>query len=444
MTQPSSETTKHKQTITVGEAFSEMKLERSHILVGSILFVTFVIDAWEQVGLVYVSHLLSEDFGVGMAQVGTALGAVALGMVPGTILWAALIEKLGKKNVAIISLLVYGVVATVAAMATNFTFFVVLRFVSGIAFAGVYAVTIPYFMELLPTKRRGQATVALSMGFPLGVLLCIGTSALFGEISWRVVAIIAAVAAAWAIAIWKFVPESPYWLVKRGRKNEAKAVIRDFGLDLGPECDLTLDPETGENHIVASIKNVRTLPLMTLIIFISFTYNWAYWGLQAWLPVLLQDKGLSVSTSLGFVAVSQVVAIPGYLLAAWATRRYGRRWVFVIFALCASIGGLIFGNASGMVQLYLGNFMFAFFILGSWGIWNTWRGEAMPTKIRGAGYSLSNASLLAAQAISVPVVGWMMDQGMGAGAVVGSIAIFMLVSVIGTFGIPETEGKALR
>lgn len=444
MTQPSSDTVINRESITVGEAFSEMKLERPHILVGSILFVTFVIDAWEQVGLVYVSHLLSEDFGVGMAQVGTALGAVALGMVPGTIIWATLIEKIGKKNVAIVSLLLYGVIAMVAALSTNFTLFVALRFVSGIAFAGVYAVTIPYFMELLPTKRRGQATVGLSMGFPLGVLMCIATSALFGETSWRIVAIIAAVAAVWAFAIWKLVPESPYWLVKRGRVEEAKKVIRGFGLNLGSDCSLTLDPESSENKIISSVKKVRTLPLLTLIVFISFTYNWAYWGLQAWLPILLQEKGLSISTSLGFIAVSQVVAVPGYLLAAWATRRYGRRWVFVIFALCASLGGLILGNASGTFQLYLGNFMFAFFILGSWGIWNTWRGEAIPTKIRGAGYSLSSASLLAAQAISVPVVGWMMDQGMGASTVVGSIAVFMVVSVVGTFGVPETEGKALR
>jgi putative MFS transporter len=81
---------------TVGSAFTDMPLTRSHLLFGSILFITYIIEAWEQVGLVYVSNLISDDFGVSLAQVGTALGVVALGMVPGTLLWAGVVERIGK------------------------------------------------------------------------------------------------------------------------------------------------------------------------------------------------------------------------------------------------------------------------------------------------------------------------------------------------------------
>lgn len=189
---------------------------------------------------------------------------------------------------------------------------------------------------------------------------------------------------------------------------------------------------------------MRVAPLLTMIIIISFCYNWGYWGLQSWLPIFLQEKGLSISGSLGFVALSQLVAVPGYLSAAWLTRRLGRRWVFVAFAVGATLGGLIFAAAAGPVQMYIGNFMYAFFVLGSWGIWNTWSGEALPTKARGYGYAASSASLLLANAIAVPVVGWMIDSGWSIIATVGSIAAFMAIGILTTFGIPETEGKALR
>lgn len=442
---------------TVGSVFTDMPLTRSHIMFGTILFVTYIIEAWEQVGLVYVSHYISDDFGVSLGQVGTALGAVALGMVPGTMLWAGVVERIGKKNVSILSLAIYGVLALAAACSPHFGLFIVLRFFSGMAFGGVYSVTFPYFMELLPLRRRGQATVALSMGFPVGTLLCIGVSLAFGSISWRIVAVIAAVAAVWAIAVWKWLPESPYWLVKKGRQEDAKAVLHELGADIPADQELILDPDDKDgkgsdqttvtratDDATTAVAKVNPVRLMGLILVISFCYNWGYWGLQSWLPVLLQDKGLSVSGSLGFVALSQLFAVPGYLLAAWSTKRYGRRWVFFTFAVGATLGALLFGTASGSSQMYLGNIMFAFFILGSWGVWNTWSGEALPTKIRGVGYTASTASLLLASAIAVPVVGSMMDAGWSHTVVVGSIAAFMAVAVCGSFFMPETEGRTLR
>lgn len=446
---------------TVGSAFTDMPLTRSHLLFGSILFITYIIEAWEQVGLVYVSNLISDDFGVSLAQVGTALGVVALGMVPGTMLWAGVVERLGKKNVSILSLTLYGLFSLAAACSPHFGLFIVLRFLSGMAFGGVYSVTFPYFMELLPLKRRGQATVALSMGFPVGTLLCIAVSLLFGSTTWRIVALIAAFAAVWAVAVWKWLPESPYWLVKRGRQDEAKAVLHDLGAEIPPDQELILDPDDADqvddinasngtepaDDPTAAVKTVvkmNTTWLMTLILVISFCYNWGYWGLQSWLPVLLQDKGLSVSGSLGFVALSQLFAVPGYLLAAWSTKRFGRRWVFFTFAVGATIGALLFGTANGSFQMYLGNIMFSFFILGSWGIWNTWSGEALPTKIRGVGYAASTAALLLSSAVAVPVVGAMMDAGWSSGLVVGSIAVFMAVAVVLSFWMPETEGRTLR
>jgi putative MFS transporter len=433
---------------TVGSAFTDMPLTRSHLLFGSILFITYIIEAWEQVGLVYVSNLISDDFGVSLAQVGTALGVVALGMVPGTMLWAGVVERIGKKNVSILSLALYGLFALIAACSTHFGLFVVLRFLSGMAFGGVYSVTFPYFMELLPLKRRGQATVALSMGFPVGTLLCIAVSLLFGSTTWRIVALIAAFAAVWAVAVWKWLPESPYWLVKRGRQDEAKAVLHDLGAEIPPNQELILDPEdageAGRADNAKTVVKMNTTWLMTLLLVISFCYNWGYWGLQSWLPVLLQDKGLTVSGSLGFVALSQLFAVPGYLLAAWSTKRFGRRWVFLTFAVGATVGALLFGTASGSFQMYLGNIMFSFFILGSWGIWNTWSGEALPTKIRGVGYAASTAALLLSSAVAVPVVGAMMDAGWSSALVVGSIAAFMAVAVVLSFWMPETEGRTLR
>lgn len=431
--------------IAIGTLFSTMRLRRSHVLAGSVLFFAFVVEAWEQVGLIYVAPGIMADFGVSQGQLGMALSAVAFGMVPGTLLWAAVVDRLGRKKVAIASLLVYAALALASALSPGFTLFLVLRFLAGVAFGGIYAVTFPYFIELLPTRYRGPGAVALSIGFPVGTMLCIGVSSVFGHENWRIVAVIAALAGLWAFAVWAFVPESPYWLVKRGRLEQAHAVLSGFGVDVPADRALVLEvAHAGEGDAKATVRAMHPGVLLTVVLVVSFTFSWGYWGLQTWLPALLQSKGLSISASLGFVALSQVVSVPGYLLAAWLTKIVGRRWVFIAFAVGSVVGGAIFALAAGSVQMYIGNFVLAFFSLGAWGIWNTWSGEVMPTSIRGAGYASSTASILLAQTLAVPVIGTMLDHSLPFAAVVGSIVAMLLVAVLAVLPLPETEGRALR
>ncbi|MER5389996.1 MFS transporter [Saccharopolyspora sp. NPDC002686] len=427
---------------SVGQVFDEMPISRAQIVAGSVLFMAFVVEAWEQVGLVYVSDGISAEFGVSDAQLGWALSAVAFGMVPGSLMWGGFIDRLGRRKVAVYSLLLYAALALLAALSPVFWAFLALRFLSGVAFAGVYTVTFPYFLELLPTRWRGQGAVALSIGFPVGTLLCIGVSQTLGVVSWRAVAIVAALAGLWAFAILRWVPESPYWLAKRERHAEAAQVLRRLGGTVPADARFEVD-QSGQTGNVRSLFGAGVRRRFLLLLVVSFTFSWGYWGLQTWLPVLLQGKGLSVSDALWFVAVTQLVSVPGYLLAAWSTRRFGRKKVFLTFVLASAGGAALFGFATGETQMYTGNLVLAFFSLGAWGIWNTWSGEVLPTGLRGVGYSFSTAAILLANTISVPVIGALMDGGVGASLTVGSIMLALIIALLAAVPIQETEGRAL-
>ncbi|MGP4014827.1 MFS transporter [Saccharopolyspora sp. 5N708] len=427
---------------SVGQVFDEMSVGRAHVVAGSVLFIAFVVEAWEQVGLVYVSDGIAAEFGVGDAQLGWALSAVAFGMVPGALLWGGFIDKLGRRKVAVASLLVYAALALLAALSPSFWAFLVLRFLSGVAFAGVYTVTFPYFLELLPTRWRGQGAVALSIGFPVGTLLCIGVSQTLGAVSWRAVAVVAALAGLWAFAILRWAPESPYWLAKQQRHAEAAQVLRRLGGAVAADARFAVD-DSGPSGDIRSLFSGGVRRRFLLLLVVSFTFSWGYWGLQTWLPVLLQGKGLSVSDALWFVAVTQLVSVPGYLLAAWLTRRFGRKSIFLAFVFASAAGGALFGFATGAVQMYTGNLILAFFSLGAWGIWNTWSGEALPTGLRGIGYSWVTAAILLANTVSVPVIGALMDGGVASSLTIGSIMVFLVIALLSAIPIQETEGRAL-
>ncbi|GEB49009.1 MFS transporter [Streptomyces cacaoi] len=440
-----------------------MQLGRAHLVAGAVLFFAFVVEAWEQVGLVYVSDGIAEDFGVDHAQLGWALSAVAFGMVPGALLWGRLIDRLGRRRVAVNSLLLYGALALLAGLSPAYWPFLVLRCLSGVAFGGVYTVTFPYFLELLPTRWRGQGAVALSVGFPVGTLLCIGVSQTLGAVSWRLVAVVAALAGLWALAIRRWVPESPYWLARQGRHAEAAAVLRRLGARIGEDAQgphstrgsqgagggaeaggvvFAVD-EGGPNGTLRALFGAGLRRPFLLLLAVSFTFSWGYWGLQTWLPVLLESKGLSVSGAVSFVALTQVVSVPGYLLAAWLTRRWGRKPVFLLFAFVSAAGGLLFGFADSQAQTYGGNLVLSFVSLGAWGIWNTWSGEILPTGLRGIGYSWVTAAILLANTLSAPVIGGLMDSGADTSLVVGSIMAFLVVALLAAVPLQETEGRAL-
>ncbi|GAA3467310.1 hypothetical protein GCM10018965_018620 [Nonomuraea roseola] len=189
------------RTLPIGAAFDRMPFTRRHVLIALALFIAFVIESWEQLALIYVSGDLGESFGIDEAGIGIVLSAVAFGMIPGALIWGPVSDRIGRKPAAFWSLLAYGVIAFASAFAPNMATLVTLRVASGLALAGVYTITFPYFLELLPTRSRGRAAVYLSIGWPIGMLAAIGASVALGDLGWHVVVIASAAAGLWAFAI---------------------------------------------------------------------------------------------------------------------------------------------------------------------------------------------------------------------------------------------------
>ncbi|NRQ39710.1 MFS transporter [Nonomuraea sp. NN258] len=428
-------------TMPIGAAFDRMPFTPRHVLIALALFIAFVIESWEQLALIYVSGDLGTQFGIDQAGIGLVLSAVAFGMIPGVLIWGPVADRIGRKPASFWSLLAYGVIAFASAFAPNMTVLVTLRVASGLALAGVYTITFPYFLELLPTRYRGRAAVYLSIGWPIGMLAAIGASVTLGDLGWHVVVIASAVAGLWAFAIRAWVPESPYWLVARGRHAEAREVLRALE---SPDADARFTVATTRVGNPLDLFRGKLAKITIVMLVLNFAFNWGYWGLQTWLPTLLQNRGLTMSASLGFAALSALMMIPGYVSASLLTGRFGRKKVFLVYVVAAVLGGLWFATAETMTGLYLGNFVLSFFSLGAWGVWNTWNGEFYPTALRGTGYSWATASQLVATAVAPSAVGALLAGATGFTATMLIINAFMVVTALLALPLPETEGRELE
>jgi putative MFS transporter len=429
--------------LPVGRVFDDMPLTREHAKAGFALFFAFIIDAWELLILSYVATPVEHEFRIGPALIGWLLSALFLGMIPGAILWGPVTDRIGRKAACIISLAAYGAVSLVSAASVSFWMLWITRFLAGFAVAGVFTMVFPYFEELLPVRHRGRATVFLAAGWPFGVFIALGVSAaLVNAGGWRAVVAVSSLASLWALVIWRWVPESPYWLAAHGRQEEAKASIQRMGrVTVDPRQSLAVT--RGASHALREILSGRIGIYTVVQVVLNFAFSWGYWGLATWLPTLLQHRGLSISGSLAFIAVTTVAMIPGYVTAAFLTARFGRKWVFVVYIALGAFGGFYFAYANTMAKLYIGSIILYFFAQGAWGIWDTWVGEVYPTRLRSVGYSWAVAGQRVANTIAPTVIGLFVAASAGFSPTVAFITAFLVVTLLLALVFPETEGKEL-
>ena len=435
-----------KGIVQVGELFDNMPVTRQHWKAGLALFFSFVIEAWEMMIVILASASIGAEFALDGAQIGSLIGSIFLGMIPGCLVWGKLVDKFGRKKSMVYSLALYGVISLLSAFSVNYEMLWWTRFLSGVGLSGVLVATFPYFEELLPVKVRGKATVYLASGWPVGFLIAIGVTYLFMDLGWRWIIGVSSLAGLWFLVVAAFVPESPYWLVAKGREAEAKDVVRRLSEGkMNEEMDQAqLVVEEAKKGSFLEIFKGKFLRLTVLQIIINFCFSWGYWALSSWMPVLLAKKGLSTPQGLGFMALTALFMFPGYMASSYLTGKYGRKKVMTSFVLFAAIGGFGFASAETMTEMYVWNFVLSFFSLGAWGVWDTWMAELYPTEIRGVSYSLGVTGQRAANAIAPSVIGAMLAANTSFLATVSFISTFLVITFIASLFLKETEGEILH
>lgn len=441
---PMSAQANYTSTRQVGDVFRDVPLTREHLKCCLALFFVFAIEAWEMMIIVYTAPLIAQDFSLDALAVGHLIGAMFIGMLLGSLVWGKLAERIGRKGAVVWSLAIYGVISLASAFAPDYASLYALRLFSGVAAVGMMVVTFAHYQELLPVRHRGALTVYLASGWPIGMLLALGATVWLMPYGWRTIIAVSSLGGLWALVVALWVPESPYWLANAKRQAQARAVITRLSrgtVQVPEDCLLQVDQTTSGRQ--RELFSPALLRISALQILVNFTFSWGYWGLQTWLPTLLQQRGLSLPQSYGFIALSALCMIPGYMAASWLTHRYGRKHVIIGFISASVLAGYGFANAQSLEMLYLSNFALAFFSLGAWGVWGTWIAELYPTPLRTIGYGWAIFAQRVANILAPSLIGALVAYGASFNMTTTFINAFMLVTVLLALFIPETEGKAL-
>jgi MFS family permease len=222
-----------------------------HWLVIIALGVAWVLDGLEVTVVGSLSGALSESplLHLTGAEVGAAASAYLVGAVAGALFFGWLTDRLGRKKLFTITVLVY-VVATIACgLSWNFWSFALFRLLTGAGIGGEYAAVNATIQELIPARRRGFTDLCVNGSFwlgaalgALGAFVVLDPAIMPPEIGWRAAFIVGGVLGLIVLFLRQFLPESPRWLMTHGRPDEAERIVADIEARVERETKRPLPP----------------------------------------------------------------------------------------------------------------------------------------------------------------------------------------------------------
>ncbi len=376
---------------------------------------------------------------------GVLASATLVGSFIGSLILGRISDNHGRRVVFQFSVLWYSVFTALTAASWNVESLFALRFLAGLGLGGMLVVDPAMLSEFLPPQSRGRFLVFLDFFWPIGFLLALGLSFYFLVIlgnAWRLLFIAAAFPAFIAFVFRLMVPESPYYLARKGRMKESSSVLskvtgrRIKPADIKPEA-------VGERMPMSSLfrGKLRRSSWVTIAVWIAL--NFSYYGLFLWLPTVLPaNRGFDPGNVYVNLIYSAIAQFPGYLTSMFLVEKWGRRSTLAAFLILGGLSGFIFATATSYAAFIAGLFFVSFFNLGAWGAVYPYTAELFPTQLRATGFGMAEG-VGKVTAILAPIAfGVLLGLSGNVIAPLTSVAILMLAGgVIAVAVGRETKGK---
>ena len=228
---------------------------RFHTWVVVALGITWILDGLEVTLKGAMSGVLQDPGTLGLtpSEIGLIASCYLAGAVIGSLVFGYLTDRYGRRLFFFITLVTYLTGAFLTAFSWDLTSFIIFRFITGAGIGGEYAAINSAIDEMIPARVRGRVDIYINGSYWLGAALGSGATLIFldpalfsVDVGWRVGFGVGALLGLVILAVRRFVPESPRWLVTHGYTREAEAGVTDIEALVDSETDARIpkvDPE---------------------------------------------------------------------------------------------------------------------------------------------------------------------------------------------------------
>jgi putative MFS transporter len=420
---------------------------RPRIIMGSATFF----DAFDALSLAFVLPVLVRVWGITPVQIGWLISIGYLGQFAGALLFGAMAERYGRIRSASGATALMSVMSLACALAGNFPALLMLRLVQGIGIGGEMPVAAVYINELSKAKGRGRFFLLYEMIFPVGLMMTGQIGAfVVPAFGWQVMFLIGGIPGLVIAILLLRLPESPRWLIGKGRLEEAEAIIREIEASAPATQDTTTGTTIAKDpNEQKKSRELRDLPglrgsktrwseLLSAFYLPRTLVVWVLWasayfitnGLNNWMPTLYNRVyGLSLNQALRAGTLNNVAQVIILLGCALAIDRIGRRrWTTVCFMAGAVLLAILGSFAAGSVAAVITLVTISYGIVGSVNaVLYLYTPEIYPTRMRALGTGAATCWLRLASAAAPVIVGYLVAER-------GTAAVFLMFAVAGVVG----------
>lgn len=432
---------------SVAARMDRLPISRLHLGIVVVGTFGFAFDLMEvALGNVLSAVFSAPPHNVPKAELSWLLSAMYIGAIVGAPLAGWLADLVGRKVVMIAVLLILAVTSLGAALSPDVTSLIVARGLSGIALGAYPPLLISLLTDLMPPRQRGKIIMivaGLAALGPVGVTFLVRwltPLAPLGLDGWRWAFLLGAAGALVFALAFRFVPESPRWLMARGRLPEAEAALARFEASPALFSSVGSEPPA----VLQAPAEVKTRGRFAAFAALYFLAPWSVVAFPLLMGAVLVDKGFSLSDSLLYVGITMFGPVVGSVVAAYFIDRFDRRLALAAFGAVMIVAGI--GFAASLEPLWLMAFGLAFSITSLLYVptLTIYTAESFPTRYRARASTSTWAINRVASALSpLVLLPLMVAFGIWAmfAVIVGALGLGIAVALL--FGTRGRAGEAV-
>ena len=395
------------------------------------------------------------------------LSANFLGLLIGSLIAGLIGDYKGRKVAYQVNLLLFGGFTVLSAFSPNMDMLIVCRFLAGIGLGSEIVTGFTFINEFAPVARRGRwcglvrlfaqrrtfsrpvarrgrwcglVSLVANCGLPTSILL---SALVIPNTSWRVVFFVVGIL---AIVLWFFrkdIPESPRWLISKGRYEEAALIVEQ--LNSASITNYRNNDKSKGTALLKRDQHHNLFVMHTVGVVAAVATNVCSYAFTTWVPTILVSKGISLSSSLLTSSLMMLGAPFGCLIGLLLLDRIGRKKMIVSAFLMTAILGIAYAKQSTTISaIILGFFLVLFLYVLTASVTAVYVPELFPTRIRFRCVGIVNAAAKSGNVFMPLFVAFLLAKKQE-GLIYASISVLAIVAmvIVGFFG-PETSHRKLR
>lgn len=399
---------------------------------------------------------LTQHFALSDFSLGLAFSSLLFGCVIGSFIAGKFTDQYGRQRMLIWVALLFAATSVATALAPNFAFFVTARFLGGLAVGGVSLLSPMYAAEVSPPSIRGRMGTLYQLSIIIGILISYGINYLLrntGENNWRWMFLSGVVPSMVFLALIAFAPETPRYLVKIGKENEAFDILNRIAGTETAQAEI-LAIRGAMHHERQSWRGLLRPGVRRALIVSAFLALLIHFSgvntIVDYAPAIFQSAGWKIDGALLSTFLVGITEFVFTLVAFGIIDRYGRKPLYITgsIGMAITLMGLLIAVAAGRFHgglvLFLILAYLAFFASCVGPVFWTLVPEIFPNDVRGLAMTVPVLLQWVANAVVVLLFPFAFHQ-IGKAVTFGFLALMAISQAIFTWKfVPETKNKTLE